>query len=86
MKASKRNLPAAAFYGVILAGVTLGVAGAALAAMGDYRPEGRRIWADVGKSLVVPVAAMVGGTFGGLAGVVLAIAWEKCSPMRRGKT
>ncbi|MBA4065577.1 MAG: hypothetical protein C0501_18060 [Isosphaera sp.] len=80
--ATKPRLPARVFYGVIVAGVLLGSAAAAAGGWAyarDGEPEGRGVWADAAKGLVVPVAAMVGATFGGLAGVALAVALEKRS-------
>ena len=71
------RLPARIFYGVILLGTLLGVAlaaGGAWAAVrsGTARPDGRGVLADVAGEVVVPVAGMMGGTFGGLAGVAAA--------------
>ncbi len=76
------RLPALVFYGVIIAGVLLGIAvcgGAAWAYLqaGDSEPTGRRIWGDVAKEFVVPIAVMMGSTFGGLFGVVTAVMWER---------
>jgi hypothetical protein len=72
------RLPARAFYGIILAGVLLGAfaaGGAAWAylAFGADRPDARQIWGDVADTFVVPVAVMVGATFGGLIGVGAAV-------------
>ena len=72
------RLPARAFYGLILAGVLLGAlsaGGAAWAylAFGADRPDARQIWGDVADTFVVPVAVMVGATFGGLGGVGTAV-------------
>lgn len=71
------RLSARAFYGAIAAGVVLGVVAAGAAAggylrAGGPRPEARRVWGDVADDFVVPVAAMMGGTFGGLAGLAAA--------------
>lgn len=76
------SLPARTFYGVILAGVVLGVAlagGAAWVYLRSEaaRPDARRIWADVAGDLVVPVAVMMGGTFGGLGGVAAAVVLDR---------
>lgn len=72
------RLPARTFYGVILAGwlggVLLAAAGGLLyVRSGDARPAGRRVLDDVAADLVVPLAGMMGGTFGGLAGVAAAV-------------
>ena len=81
------RLPARTFYGVILAGLLLGVAlavGGALAYLhGDRKPDARRIWGDVADALVVPVAVMVGGTFGALGGLAAAVAWDRRKSLRR---
>ena len=76
------RLPARAFYGVIVTGVLLGAAAAGGAAWlyagrPDARPEGKRVLADVAGDVVVPVAVMMGGTFGGLAGVSAAVLLDR---------
>jgi hypothetical protein len=76
------RLAARAFYGIIIAGVLLGAAAAGggawvYAAGQDARPEGKRVLADVAGDVVVPVAAMMGGTFGGLAGVAMAVILDR---------
>ena len=65
------RLPARVFYGVIVAGVLLGAIASGAGAWlyldaGDREPTGRRIWGDVARSFVVPIAVMMGSTFGGL--------------------
>jgi hypothetical protein len=75
------RLPARTFYGVIVAGVALGVCLSGSAAWaylraGDRDPTSRRIWGDVARDFVVPIAVMVGGTFGGLAGLAAAVALD----------
>jgi hypothetical protein len=68
------------FYGLIVAGVLLGSAAAAVGGWAYSRtgaPEGRGVSGDAAKGLVVPIAAMVGATFGGLAGVALAVVLER---------
>jgi hypothetical protein len=75
------RLRARTFYGVIAGGVVLGAAAAgggawAYVSRPDARPEGRRVLADVADQIVVPVAVMMGGTFGGLAGVAAAVALD----------
>jgi hypothetical protein len=82
------RLPARVFYGVIVAGVLLGAVAAGAGAWGYLasgaaRPDARRIWADVADDLVIPVAVMMGGTFGGLAGVAAAVGLETWSARRR---
>lgn len=75
------RLSARAFYAVIAAGVLLGVVAAGAAAWAQQRPglapPGRRIWADVADRFVVPVAAMMGGTFGGIAGFAAAVLLDR---------
>ena len=71
------RLSARTYYGLILLGVLAGVAvaaGGAWAAVrsGAAQPDGRGVWADVAGDLLVPTAGMMGGTFGGLAGVAAA--------------
>lgn len=75
------RLPARTFYGVIVAGVALGVCLSGSAAWaylqaGDRDPTSRRIWGDVARDFVVPIAVMVGATFGGLAGFAAAVALD----------
>lgn len=82
----KPRLSIRTFYATIVAGVCLGavVAGGAAWAYlryGEARPNGRQIWNDVADEFVVPVAVMMGGTFGGLAGVAAAVLLD-----RRGRT
>ncbi|MFO0797260.1 MAG: hypothetical protein U0804_07265 [Gemmataceae bacterium] len=69
------RLRARTFYAVIAAGVVFGAAAAGGAAyVAGARSDGRRVIGDV---LVVPVAVMMGGTFGGLAGVAAAVALDR---------
>ena len=70
------------FYGVIVAGVALGAAAAgggawAYVTSDAARPDGRRVLADVAEEIVVPVAVMMGATFGGLAGVAAAVLLDR---------
>jgi hypothetical protein len=76
------RLRARTYYAVIAASVALGAAAAgggawAYLARGDAKPDGRRVLADVADELVVPVAVMMGGTFGGLGGVATAVALDR---------
>ena len=76
------RLPGRVFYGVIVAGVLLGALAAGVGAAlylqaGDREPTGRRVWGDVARGFVVPVAVMMGSTFGGLAGFAVAAVWDK---------
>jgi hypothetical protein len=78
----RRGLSAGVFYGVIAAGVVLGVLAAGTAAWAYLRtagprPDAPRVWGDVADDLVVPVAAMMGGTFGGLAGFAAAVVLDR---------
>jgi hypothetical protein len=66
------------FYGIIVAGVVFGAAlsaatGWALLEWGAEKPTGRRIWDGIAEQFVVPISAMIGATFGGLAGLAAAI-------------
>ncbi len=79
---TKTRLSARVFYGVILAGVLLGSlasGGAAWAYLesGDREPTGRRVWGDVAKTFVIPVAVMMGATFGGLMGFFVAVVLDR---------
>jgi hypothetical protein len=76
------RLRARTYYTVIAAGVALGagIAGGGASASlvdGNAKPDGRRVLADVADELVVPVAVMMGGTFGGLVGVAAAVALDR---------
>ncbi len=76
------GLPAWLFYGSIIAGLILGIAVCVLAGwsylqVGDRKPTGRRIWDSNAEDFVIPICAMIGATFGGLAGVGAAIAWDR---------
>jgi hypothetical protein len=78
------RLPARVFYGVILAGVLLGVAAFTVGGWLslEHEPESGgepvgRLWADLGRWLVIPVCAMMGATFGGLAGFAVAAVWDR---------
>src|SRR5262245_44452054 len=76
------SLPARVFCGVIVAGVLLGAlacaaAGWAYQEFGDRKPTGRRIWDTDAGSFVIPICVMVGATFGGLMGFVLAVVLER---------
>lgn len=80
--APRPRLPAALFYGVIVAGVLAGLglgAGGVWAAVagGSARPEGRGAFAGVESLLAVPIAGMAGATFGGLAGLAVAVIWDR---------
>jgi len=83
MRVNRRTrLPAGVFYGVIAAGVLLGVLAAGGGAWmylssGEAHPEARRVLADIADQLVVPIAAMMGGTFGGVAGFAAAVLLER---------
>jgi hypothetical protein len=79
---AKSRLSARAFYGLIAAGVAAGslLAGAGACSYlreGSQSPEAIRVWGDVAADLVIPVAAMMGGTFGGLAGVAAAVLLDR---------
>ena len=79
---SKPRLPARVFYGVIVAGVLLGIAACAAAGWvyleaGDRKPIGRRIWDGIAEDFVIPVCVVIGATFGGLAGFFLAVGLER---------
>lgn len=83
--ATKPRLPARVFYGLILSGVVLGASLAALGgwaylAFDDRKPTGRRIWVDA-RDFVIPVAVMMGATFGGVLGFAAAAVWDR----RRGR-
>lgn len=75
------------FYGIILGGWLGGVLLAAAGGLayvrsdavgtGAARPTGRRVLDDVAADLVVPLAGMMGGTFGGLAGVAAAVRLDR---------
>lgn len=76
------RLPARMFYGVIVAGVLLGITACAAAGwvylrFGDVKPTGRRIWDADAAAFVIPICVMIGATFGGLAGVAAAVLWDR---------
>lgn len=78
---NRPHLPARVYYGVIVAGVVFGVALAVFGGYmylesGDRKPAGRRIWDGAAEGFVLPICAMVGGTFGGLAGFAAAAVLE----------
>jgi hypothetical protein len=80
-RAPNARLSARAFYGVIVAGLVLGVAvcgaaGWAYLEYGDRRPTGRRIWDAMAAEFVIPVCVIVGATFGGVMGFVAAVFWD----------
>jgi len=77
----KSCLSARIFYGLIVAGVVLGAAacaamGWAYLEFGEVKPTGRRVWDGMADQFVLPVAVMIGATFGGLIGVAMAILWD----------
>lgn len=64
-------LPARAFYSIIVAGVLLGLlagAGGAWAFLQSQPPQ-----PDRPRELMIPIAAMIAATFGGIAGVAAAV-------------
>lgn len=66
-----RMLPARAFYSIIVAGVLLGLlagAGGAWAFLQSQPPQ-----PDRPRELMIPIAAMIAATFGGIAGVAAAV-------------
>jgi hypothetical protein len=78
----RHRLSARVFYGVIVAGVLLGTLISAAAAWayleaGDRQPTARRIWGDVATMFVIPVAVMIGATFGGLIGFATAAVLDR---------
>jgi hypothetical protein len=70
-----------AFYGIILAGFVVGIALAAGATWWQVGPRAERPGRDgfdvLRGGYAVLVAVFIGGTFGGLAGVAVAILVEK---------
>ncbi len=84
------RLLARSFYAVIATGVALGASAAGGAAWAyvsgdDARPEGRRVLTDVAADIVVPVAVMMGATFGGLAGVAAAVLLDRLVTAREAR-
>jgi len=82
------RLPARLFFGVIIAGVVLGSLVCAAAGwwyleFSGTRPTGRRVWDGVAEQFVVPICVMIGATFGGLLGLVTAIALDVRARRRR---
>ena len=76
----KPGLSAGAFYGLIAGGLALGAAsaaGGAWAYLDGGRPRGRGVFDGAAAAFVLPVATMVGATFGGLAGVTAAVVLER---------
>lgn len=81
VEGTKSRLSARVFYGVIVAGLLLGIAvctasGWAYLEYGERKPTGRRIWDSMAAEFVIPVCAIVGATFGGMLGVVAAVVWD----------
>ena len=77
----KPHLPARVFYGIIVAGIVLGIVLCALGGWayleaGDRKPTGRRAHRGSAEVFVIPVCVIVGGTFGGLGGVAVAVTWD----------
>jgi hypothetical protein len=78
LPAKRPRLRSRFFYGIILAAVGLG---AVICAASGWtylesnagRPTGRRIWHGAAEQFVLPISAMIGATFGGLAGLAMAI-------------
>jgi hypothetical protein len=79
---TRQQLSARVFYGLILAGVVLGVI---ISSVGGWlylldsahqKPTGRRIWETEAEQFVIPVCVMIGGTFGGVLGVASAVLWQ----------
>jgi TRAP-type C4-dicarboxylate transport system permease large subunit len=83
------RLPGRTFYGIIIAGLLLGVAAAAASAWayresGGRHAEGKRVLAGVADELVLPVAVMAGATFGGLTGFAAAVLIERWATKPQG--
>jgi hypothetical protein len=79
-KAQRGNgqLSSRLFYGIIACGFLLGTFGCALGGwiyleFGNRMPTGHRIWESIASVFVIPISAMVGATFGGLLGFVVAV-------------
>ncbi len=88
-RAAKSLLSGRVFYGIIASGVVAGSLLASLAAWfslkeANRNPEAIRIWGDVASDLAIPIAAMMGGTFGGLAGVAVAVLLDRTGVHSRG--
>src|SRR5271156_1600414 len=81
------NLSSRLFYGIILMGLWLGLfascSGGWVYLQGDRKPSGRGIWEESAGQFVIPICAIVGATFGGLAGVAAAVG---LAVYRRGNT
>jgi hypothetical protein len=85
------RLSARVFYGIIIAGVLLGMAAAVGAGWlylesDSARPTGRRIWDGDAATFVIPICVMVGATFGGMLGVGAAVLIEIASRRRKSPT
>ena len=88
VSATNARLSARVFYGVIVAGVLLGIsacvsAGWGYLQTGDRKPTGRRIWDADAETFVIPICVMVGATFGGMAGFAVAVLLEKGNGRRQ---
>lgn len=84
---SIHRLPARWFYGLIVGGVVLGLTGCVAAGWfyleyGGRQPSGRRVWDGLASEFVIPVCAMIGSTFGGLAGVMAAMVCDSWHSIR----
>jgi hypothetical protein len=71
------NLPAKLYYGIILSGLLFGMFSCSLGGWlyleSDGKPTGRGIWDESASQFVIPICAIIGATFGGLAGVATAV-------------
>jgi hypothetical protein len=66
-------LPSWFYHGTIILGLLIGMLACCLGGwfylLEDHKVSGRSIWEDNASQFVVPVCAIVGATFGGIAGV-----------------
>jgi hypothetical protein len=74
---SQTHLSARLFYAIITSGLLMGMLlsclGGWLYLEGNAKPTGRGIWEESASQFVVPICAIIGATFGGLAGVATAV-------------
>jgi hypothetical protein len=80
------RLSSKVFYGIIASCFFLGLTASCMGGwtylQGDLKPTSRGIWEDTSTQFLIPVCAMIGATFGGLTGVLLAAGYSTWTSQR----